>query len=80
MAQARLANAGSTAENTDDTPGAPNGGDPVGDSQADYSGWGGIDECRAVTGARAVSMVFLDGPHRRQAAWRRWLKRLAGAH
>lgn len=47
--------------------------DPVADSQASYSGWGGIDECCAVEGGRVLALPF-SSTYRRLTGLRRALR------
>ena len=52
--------------------------DPLGDDQAQRSGWGGLDECGAVEGGAPINNLTITGPYHRPASWRRFLRWLAG--
>ena len=51
--------------------------DPIGDDQAERSGWGGLDECGAVEGGTPINNLTITGPYRRPSTWRRFLRWLA---
>lgn len=54
--------------------GAMGSADPIGDDQAERSGWGGFDECSAVEGGAPINNLTITGPYRRPTMWGRFLR------
>lgn len=53
------------------------GADPIGDDQAERSGWGGLDECGAPEGGLPINNLTITGPYRRPSLWSRFCRWLA---